>query len=80
MRQLTAVILMVFVAWVAWRLVTYRMRRTWIAVDGGPRTPIRMMTQYRFMVTLAETLWHNFRARPRMMGAAILQVLRRPRV
>lgn len=102
MRQLTAVILMVFVAWVAWRVGTYRMRRTIVARElstqyivldeeqGKDGTRIIKDTQlvsvsfvpvsqYEIFRRLVHLLWHNARKRPRMMSAAILNVLRRPR-
>lgn len=80
MQQLSAGILMVFALWVAWRLITRQMRRTLILVDTGPGTQKRVMSQYNFILTIARTLWHNFKARPRDMLTAILNVLRRPRV
>jgi len=37
------------------------------------------VTQYDVLCRFAHLLWHNAKARPRMMGKAVLKVLRRPR-
>ena len=73
MNALSIIILMLFAGWVGWRLATYRIRQSLVLYDG------RVMTHYQLLVIFAKLLWHNARKRPRMMGAAILNVLRRPR-
>ena len=95
-------ILFVFVVWLVWRVITWRMRRTVVAYgmsteyavdeshvnEQGIRVITKAtllsvapvpVTQYMVLCRFARLLWHNAKARPRMMGQAILKVLRRPR-
>lgn len=102
MNALSTIILMVFAAWVAWHLVTRRMRRTIVARELSTQSIVldeeRMpdgsrlikdaqllsvsfvdVSQYEIFLRVVRLLWHNFKARPRTMASAILNVLRRPR-